>query len=112
MHSTSHCTGVGKALIGKKVPENRNSGSCTNVILSKSCQLFMYVVAAMQTALDANPMRMVAGKARIAHHECTSPMAAMITRNAAAYADPRSWLHAISPRATSPVVSGVASIWS
>ena len=66
----------------------------------------------MHTALDAKPIRIVAGSARIAHHECTSPIAVMITRNAAAYADPRSWLHAISPRATSRVVSGVASIWS
>ena len=66
----------------------------------------------MQTALDAKPISSVAGKASTAHHECTSPIAVMTTRNAAAYADPRSWLQAISPRATSLVVSGVASIWS
>ena len=29
-------------------------------------------------------MSSVAGKASTAHHECTSPIAAMITRNAAA----------------------------
>ena len=43
----------------------------------------MYVVAAMQTALDAKPISSVAGSARIAHQECTSPIAVMISRNAA-----------------------------
>ena len=56
-------------MIGKNVAENRNSGSWTSVILSKSCQDVMYVVSAMNTALNANPISRAAGRASSAHHE-------------------------------------------
>ena len=68
---------------GKKVAENRNIGSWASVILSKSCQLFIHVVSAMQTALNAKPISSAAGSASTAHQEWISPMAAMISRNAA-----------------------------
>ena len=70
-------------MIGKNVAENRNIGSWTRVILSKSCQLFIQVVSAMQTALKANPISSAAGSASTAHHEWTSPIAPITSRNAA-----------------------------
>ena len=100
------------AVTGKNVPENRNIGSWTSVILSKSCQEFIQVVSAMQTAAKAKPISNVAGKASTAHHEWTSPIAHITSRNAAEYDAPRSWPQRISPRAMSLVVSGVTSIWS
>ena len=96
----------------KKVAEKRKSGSWTSVILSKSWKFRIQVVAAMQTALNAKPMSSTAGSASTAHHESISPMQSITRRNIAAYVDPRSCPHAISPRAMSPVESGVASIWS
>ena len=70
-------------MIGKNVAEKRNSGSWTRVILSKSCQHFMNVVSAMQTALNAKPISSAAGNASIAHQEWTSPIATITTRNPA-----------------------------
>ena len=90
------------------MPEKSIRGTWSRVILSKSCQVVMYVVSAMHTALNANPMSSVAGSASTAHHEWVRPMSAMTTRNIAEYADPRSWPHVISPRAMSAVESGVS----
>ena len=110
--STSQRTASGYAVTGKNVAENRNSGSWARVILSKSCQDFMYVVSPMQTAANAKPISIAAGRASTAHHECSMPIRPMTTRNAAEYVPPRSCPQAISPRAMSLVDSGVASIWS
>ena len=63
--------------------EKRKSGICASVILSKSCQLVIHVVTAMQTAEKANAIRIAAGRARTAHHEWVRPISAMTTRKAA-----------------------------
>ena len=73
--------------------ENRNIGSVASVMYSKSCQLRMYVVAAMPAAANANPVSTAAGSAASAQYEWISPMAAMTTRNATAYRAPRSSAH-------------------
>ncbi len=43
----------------------------------------MYVVSAMQTALNANPISSVAGRASTAHQESTRPIATITSRKAA-----------------------------
>ena len=43
----------------------------------------LLAAAAMQTAAEENPISRTAGSASSAHHEWTSPIAVMITRNAA-----------------------------
>ena len=45
------------------------------MILSKSCQDFIQVVSAMQTAENAKPISRAAGSASSAHQECESPIA-------------------------------------
>ena len=47
---------------------------------SKSCHDFMYVVAAVPIAANANPMTSTAGRASSAHHEVMSPMASITSR--------------------------------
>ena len=63
----------------------------------------------MPAAAKANPVSTAAGSAASAHHEWIKPIAAITTRNAAAYSTPRSSAQLISPRATSPDRIGVAS---
>ena len=96
---------VGKAVTGKNVAENRNSGSWTRVILSKSCQLVIHVVSAMQTAAKANADQQ---RGRQRQHRPPrvrpAPSPPSPRRNAGGVdADPRSRPQAISPRAMSPV---------
>ena len=81
--TTQRSTPSPNASIGKNVAEKRNSGICASVILSKSCQDFIQVVTAMQTAENANAIRIAAGRARTAHHDWVRPISAMTTRKAA-----------------------------
>jgi hypothetical protein len=72
----------------------------------------MNVVAAMPTAAKAKPMSTAAGRARTAHHDPTRPRTVTMTRKPAEYRPHRVRHHPISPRATSPTCSGVASMAS
>ena len=68
----------------------------------------MKEVAAIPTAANANPISRAAGTAMIAHHDSTSPNAAMTIMNPIAYRPPRMSDHVISPTAMSTGFIGVA----
>ena len=69
----------------------------------------MNVVAAMPTAANANASSVAAGTANTAHGDRTSPSTRMTTTNPSPYSVARITAQAISPSATSPGPSGVAS---
>ena len=77
---------------------------------SKSCQLRMYVVAAIPAAANANP---VSTRGRQRQHRPPrvhqAHAASMTSMNANAYSAPRISAQPISPSATSPARIGVAS---
>ena len=66
-------------MTGKNVAENRNIGTIASWMYSKSCQDFMNVVSAIPAPANANPISQVAGQASTAHHDETSPIAAITT---------------------------------
>ena len=67
-------------MTGKNVAENRNIGIVASETYSKSCQLRMYVVSARQAPANAKPISSAAGSASTAHHDSTSPIAAITAR--------------------------------
>ena len=70
-------------MTGKNVAENRNIGSVARVTNSKSCQLRMNVVSAMQMPPNASPISSAAGTTSTAHQDDTRSIATITRRNAA-----------------------------
>src|SRR5487761_1992670 len=93
----------------KNVPENRNIGKVESATTERSCHVRMYEVIALPIAAKDRLSRPATGRQSTAQNEVINPKLAITVRKPEEYSSPLAHAHPISPSATSPTESGVAS---
>ena len=100
----------GSWLIGKKVPENKNSGSTpSRMIIGNERSESWVIENAASGAQNAAAHKPAAGIARTPHADGTAPSSAATRRNAAAPSMERSAVQSTNPPYSSPGPIGVAT---